>query len=65
MATVAQHYMSPEDLAEHFGIPVASIYAWRYRGTGPKAFKIGRHVRYRVEDVAAWVEAQADPRRAS
>lgn len=48
------------DVAELLGIPVATLYAWRYKGEGPKGYKLGRHVRYRRADVDAWVETHAD-----
>lgn len=47
-----------EDVAAHYGVPVATLYAWRHRGIGPKAAKIGRHLRYREADVEAWFEQQ-------
>ncbi|TVL91939.1 excisionase [Streptomyces sp. SAJ15] len=49
---------SPEDLAGYLGVPVKSVYGWNYKGTGPKFRKVGRHVRYRPEDVEAWLNAQ-------
>jgi excisionase family DNA binding protein len=58
-------WMSPEEVAAHFGIPVGTLYAWRYKGVGPKGAKIGRHVRYRRTDVDAWADAQSDPRTAA
>lgn len=61
MVTAAQHFMSPEDLAEYLGIPVATIYGWRYKRTGPRSIKVGRHIRYRPSDVEAWLEQQATP----
>ena len=32
-----------------------TLQAWRVRGCGPKFRKLGRSVRYRVEDVQAYV----------
>lgn len=55
-------WWSPEYLAACLGIPVRTIYSWRYRGEGPKGYRIGRHVRYRPEDVESWLEAHADNR---
>lgn len=49
---------TPETLADHLGIPLATIYRWRSTGHGPRGFRVGRHVRYRAEDVAAWIDAQ-------
>lgn len=55
-----QRLLTPQQLAEHLGVPVATIYQWRYRSQGPRGFKIGGHVRYRWSDVAAWLERRAD-----
>lgn len=52
--------LTPEELAAHLKIPVSTIYAWRYKGRGPKGSKVGRHVRYKRADVEAWLEANAD-----
>ena len=53
-------FLSVQELASLFGIPVRSIYNWRNRGTGPRGYRIGRHVRYRRSDVELWLEEQAD-----
>lgn len=46
---------SPAELAEHLGIPVATLYAWRYQGIGPVGYRVGRHVRYDPIDVKTWL----------
>ncbi|ADP79352.1 helix-turn-helix transcriptional regulator [Pseudofrankia inefficax] len=48
------------DLAEYLGVPVNTIYKWRTTGEGPTGLRIGRHVRYRREDVTAWLATRAD-----
>jgi excisionase family DNA binding protein len=53
-------WISPEELATELGIPVKTIYQWRYRRTGPQAHRIGRHIRYRRRDIEAWLATQAD-----
>ena len=40
------------------GIPIRTIYSWRTRGRGPRALKIGRHLRFRRDDVDAWLAEQ-------
>jgi excisionase family DNA binding protein len=62
---VAQEFLSPVELADYLGVPVATVYGWRHFGTGPVGSKLGRHVRYRRSDVDAWVSSQSDARRAS
>ena len=37
-----------------------TIYHWRRTGYGPPGVRIGRHVRYRPEDVRAWVQSELD-----
>ncbi len=50
--------LSVQELATYLGLPVATLYAWRYRGEGPPGFRVGRHVRYRWSDVITWIEQQ-------
>jgi len=47
--------LSVEDLAEYLGVPVATLYAWRYHRDGPPGFRVGRHVRYRWADIEEWI----------
>jgi excisionase family DNA binding protein len=54
-----ERLLRPEDLAEYLGIPIGTLYQWRYRGEGPRGFRVGRHVRYRMADVQTWLEARA------
>jgi excisionase family DNA binding protein len=48
-----------EDVATFLGVPVATLYQWRHRRTGPRALRVGRHLRYDPADVRAWLELQA------
>ncbi len=47
--------LTPQELSAYLGIPVATLYAWRYHGHGPTSFKVGKHLRYRRSDVALWI----------
>jgi excisionase family DNA binding protein len=47
------------EVAEALGVPVATLYQWRYKGTGPRGIRVGRHVRYRATDIEAWLAEQA------
>jgi DNA-binding transcriptional MerR regulator len=50
---------TPEDVSAYLGgVPVTTLYQWRYKGIGPKSRRVGRHLRYKPEDVRAWVEKQ-------
>ena len=39
--------------------PIATLRYWRHLGTGPRSFRLGRRVVYRVADLRAWIDAQA------
>jgi excisionase family DNA binding protein len=58
-------FLSPEELAQYLGVPIGTVYRWRYRHEGPRGLRVGRHVRFRRSDVEKWLEGQADPRDAA
>jgi excisionase family DNA binding protein len=51
-------FLTPVDLAELLGVPVETVYQWRRKRTGPRGFRVGRHLRYDPQDVRAWIEQQ-------
>ena len=50
---------SAKEIAEYCGVPVATVYKWNSEGTGPRFFRVGKHVRYRLSDVDSWLLRQA------
>lgn len=50
--------LTPTEVSDYLGVPVGTLANWRYQGRGPSFLRVGRHVRYRTEDLAMWVEAQ-------
>jgi excisionase family DNA binding protein len=48
--------LTVEDPADYLDVPVATIYAWRYRRRGPPGFRVGRHLRFRWSDIERWIE---------
>lgn len=52
--------LSTDEVARLLVVPVATLYTWRYKGTGPKAYRVGKHLRYRLADVLAWLEDPND-----
>jgi excisionase family DNA binding protein len=62
MVDKLERLMDVAEVAELLGVPVATLYRWRYLGQGPRGYRIGRHVRYSRAAVAAWLEKQADER---
>ena len=56
--------LTVQELADLLQIPTKTIYTWRYKRIGPPAVPMGKYLRFRAEDVAAWLDEHADaPRR--
>jgi excisionase family DNA binding protein len=45
-----------QDVADYLRVPVQTLYSWRMQGYGPRARRMGKHLRYRPEDVTAWLD---------
>ncbi|WP_107081590.1 helix-turn-helix transcriptional regulator [Streptomyces sp. SBT349] len=59
-------YLTPEDLVALFQLEsVQTVYAWRKNGTGPPAFRIGKHLRYDPAAVAAWIATRTSGKEAA
>jgi hypothetical protein len=52
--------LTPVELARRLGVHIQTTQYWRDNGRGPKFFKLGRYVFYRLEDVEKW---EREPRR--
>jgi len=52
-------WLSPVEVSNEIKIPVRTLYAWRHRGIGPEAVRLGRHLRYRREAVDTWITTEA------
>lgn len=50
-------YLSPKQAAEKFNLSEPTMRQWRMRGEGPAYTKAGALVRYRAEDIEAWLNA--------
>lgn len=51
---------TPAQVAEYLQIPIRTLHQWRYMNVGPRAAKVGRHLRYRKSDLDAYLARQAD-----
>ena len=49
--------LTEQDTAALLRVSVKALQGWRYRGAGPRFVKVGRCVRYRPEDLEAFVLA--------
>jgi len=60
-ATQPEPLLTPAELAGYLGVPIKTLYTWRYRHEGPPALRIGRHLRYRRDDVEDWLHDRLGP----
>ena len=51
--------MTTSEVAEYLTVPVTTLYRWRQTGEGPRALRIGKHLRYPMADLHAWLGLQA------
>jgi excisionase family DNA binding protein len=58
----AERLMTPQEVADFLAMPVLTLQTWRAKRRGPRIYRVGRHVRYRREDVEEWLERQAEGR---
>ena len=63
--------LSISELAADLGVSVQAIYDLRSQGRGPRGFRVGRELRFRVSEVEAWLagleeaDEQRHPRRSA
>ena len=53
--------LKAQEVADGLGVPLATIYAWRATGKGPRGHRVGKFIRFKASDVEVWLERQADP----
>jgi excisionase family DNA binding protein len=51
-------YITDREVARRLGLAVATLRGWRSAGEGPPFYRFGRAVRYRLDEVEAWVTGQ-------
>ncbi len=50
-----------DQVADRLGMTPAAMHSMRYRGDGPRAVKIGRKLRFRADDIDAWIDSRREP----
>jgi excisionase family DNA binding protein len=58
--SITNRLWTVEETAFYLGVPKATMYQWRYLGIGPKAGRVGRHLRYDPAEVKAWFRQQQE-----
>ena len=51
---------SASDTAYFLGVPVKTLYQWKWLGQGPPVRKVGRHLRYNPDEVRRWFSELGD-----
>lgn len=54
----ADELITLTEVAQLLRVPAATLRYWRHMGTGPRSFRVGRHVRYYRTDVKEWLQQQ-------
>lgn len=52
---LAESYLSPAAVAKILGMTIGTLAQWRTKKIGPDYYKFGKAVRYRREDVKAFL----------
>jgi excisionase family DNA binding protein len=52
--------LSIDELAKYLGVPIKTIYEWRQTGRGPVGIRMGRHLKFAVSDVRAWLDEKRE-----
>ncbi|WP_280451972.1 helix-turn-helix domain-containing protein [Nocardia cyriacigeorgica] len=47
-----------EEAAYFLGVPVKTLYQWKWQGEGPPVRKVGRHLRYNPTRLRAWADME-------
>lgn len=59
MEDSVERLLTPDEVSAVLRVPVGTLHQWRSRGIGPSGIRIGRHLRYREDELAQWIEARA------
>lgn len=55
-----EQWLTPKDICAQLQIPEATFYQWRVRRVGPRAYRIGRHLRIKRNDFEVWLADRAE-----
>lgn len=54
-----QQLMTEREAAAHLRVSIKTLQSWRLQGKGPRFLKLGRCVRYKLDDLTRFLEASA------
>lgn len=56
---VLEPLITTDELAEILKVSPRTLDSWAYKGVGPRAIRVGRHRRYRPQDVRRFLDERA------
>jgi excisionase family DNA binding protein len=51
-----EQVLSLTELCAHLQVSAQTIYDLRSQGRGPRGFRVGRELRFRISEIEAWLE---------
>jgi excisionase family DNA binding protein len=63
VADTSRPLLTIEDVAARLAVSVGCVRAWRIKGEGPPAIRVGNSLRWAEKDLEAWLEARRESRR--
>ena len=58
---IRNRLLNERELAERLAVSVSTVRHWRYTLQGPPVTKVGRSVRYDLQECADWLRDQQHP----
>lgn len=55
-----EEMLTLDELCAWLKIPKTTIYKQRWEGTGPPAYKLGKHLRFDRAEILAWLRSKKD-----
>jgi excisionase family DNA binding protein len=55
-----EQWLTPKDICTQLQIPEQTFYQWRVKHLGPRAYRIGRHLRISRSDFNLWLSSRLE-----
>jgi excisionase family DNA binding protein len=49
-----------QEVAAYLDVTVARFYRWRVHGYGPRGYRVGKEIKFRMSEVDAWLAQQRE-----
>jgi excisionase family DNA binding protein len=61
-ADTSRPLLTIEDVAARLAVSVGCVRAWRLKGEGPPAIRVGNSLRWAEKDLEAWLDSRRESR---